>query len=247
MKESFLEDINNILNTGEVPNIWAPEDLEEIINDVRPLAKEAGLYDSRDVLLKHFISLVRENLHIVLAFSPVGEKLRNRCRQFPSIINCCTIDWFEKWPNEALFSVAEKEYKAQEQLDIGEYVEKLSNMSVEIHSDVQNYSDEFYDELRRKNYVTPTSYLELLKLYIDMMKVQQNILPIKIKKYTVGLQTLKETNEEVEKLQKKIIEFQPILVKSQEENEKLLIELEGKTKIANETETLCLKEASEAQ
>ena len=32
------------------------------------------------------------------------------------------------------------------------------------------------------------------------MKVQQNILPIKIKKYTVGLQTLKETNEEVEKL-----------------------------------------------
>lgn len=80
MKESFLEDINNILNTGEVPNLWAPEDMEEIIGDIRPLAKEAGLYDSRDVLLKHFVSLVRENLHIVLAFSPVGEKLRNRCR-----------------------------------------------------------------------------------------------------------------------------------------------------------------------
>ena len=80
VRESFLEDINNILNTGEVPNLWGPEDLEEIITDIRPLAKEAGLYDSRDVLLKHFVHLVRSNLHIVLAFSPVGEKLRNRCR-----------------------------------------------------------------------------------------------------------------------------------------------------------------------
>jgi dynein heavy chain len=59
---------------------------------------------------------------------------------------------------------------------------------------VISYSDKFYAELRRKNYVTPTSYLELLKLYIDMMKYQQGVLPIKIKKYTVGLQTLKETN-----------------------------------------------------
>jgi dynein heavy chain len=33
-----------------------------------------------------------------------------------------------------------------------------------------------------------------MKLYIDMMKYQRSVLPVKIKKYTVGLQTLKETN-----------------------------------------------------
>lgn len=27
---------------------------------------------------------------------------------FPSLVNCCTIDWFTKWPNEALLSVAKK-------------------------------------------------------------------------------------------------------------------------------------------
>lgn len=72
-------------------------------------------------------------------------------------------------------------------------------------------SDSFYAELRRKNYVTPTSYLELLKLYIEMMKYQQGVLPTRISKYTVGLETLKETNEEVAKLQAKIIEMQPKL------------------------------------
>ena len=53
--ESFLEDINNILNTGEVPSLWLPEDLEEIINDIRPLAKEAKVEETRDALLKYFV------------------------------------------------------------------------------------------------------------------------------------------------------------------------------------------------
>lgn len=84
-------------------------------------------------------------------------------------------------------------------------------MTVFIHNSVIDYSDKFYAELRRKNYVTPTSYLQLLKLYIEMMKYQQGILPQKINKYTVGLETLKETNEEVSKLKQKIIEMQPKL------------------------------------
>lgn len=41
--------------------------------------------------------MTRENLHIVLAFSPIGNKLKDRTRMFPSILNCCAIDWFEKW------------------------------------------------------------------------------------------------------------------------------------------------------
>jgi dynein heavy chain len=34
-QESFLEDINNILNTGEVPNIFAPDEKAEIQDAVR--------------------------------------------------------------------------------------------------------------------------------------------------------------------------------------------------------------------
>ena len=104
--------------------------MEEIMGDMRVIVKERGLFESREVMLKLFVQLVRENLHIVLAFSPVGEKLRNRCRQFPSIINCCTIDWYEKWPDEALHSVALKEYSANEHLGIGDYKEQLAQLSV---------------------------------------------------------------------------------------------------------------------
>lgn len=42
-----------------------------------------------------FIERVKANLHIVLAMSPIGDAFRNRLRMFPSLINCCTIDWFQ--------------------------------------------------------------------------------------------------------------------------------------------------------
>lgn len=43
-----------------------------------------------------------------LAMSPIGDAFRNRLRMFPSLINCCTIDWFQSWPTDALELVANK-------------------------------------------------------------------------------------------------------------------------------------------
>ena len=42
-----------------------------------------------------FIERVKSNLHVALAMSPIGDAFRNRLRMFPSLINCCTIDWFQ--------------------------------------------------------------------------------------------------------------------------------------------------------
>lgn len=51
-----------------------------------------------------FVNFCKENLHIVVAFSPIGDAFRNRLRQFPSLINCCTIDWFQVWENIYIIS-----------------------------------------------------------------------------------------------------------------------------------------------
>jgi dynein heavy chain len=36
VNESFLEDINSLLNSGEVPNIWEPDEKKKIMDDTRP-------------------------------------------------------------------------------------------------------------------------------------------------------------------------------------------------------------------
>jgi dynein heavy chain len=38
--------------------------------------------------------------------SPAGDKFRQRCRMNPALINCCTIDWYDEWSQEAMLSVA---------------------------------------------------------------------------------------------------------------------------------------------
>lgn len=94
VEESFLEDINNVLNSGEVPNLFQQDEIDKIVGDMRPVLQELGIPETRDNCLATFTSRVRDNLHIVLCMSPVGSALRIRCRAFPALINCCTIDWY---------------------------------------------------------------------------------------------------------------------------------------------------------
>jgi len=83
-----------------------PQDKEdEIISAMRNKCKEAGLIDTDENCMKVFIMRVKANLHIVLGMSP-NEMFRARCRKFPALVTCTTIDWFQPWPHDALRSVA---------------------------------------------------------------------------------------------------------------------------------------------
>lgn len=46
-------------------------------------------------LFNYFVERVRDQLHVVLCMSPIGDAFRTRLRMFPSLVNCCTIDWFQ--------------------------------------------------------------------------------------------------------------------------------------------------------
>lgn len=54
--------------------MWGPEDYDEILNEMRALAskEKEKIVDTRENLMKLFNQKARQNLHIVLAFSPVG-------------------------------------------------------------------------------------------------------------------------------------------------------------------------------
>ena len=108
--ESFLEFINQILMTGEVAGLFPKDELDMIVNDMRPVAKKEkpDMIDTWDNLYAMFLSRVRDNLHTCLCFSPVGDTFATRARNFPGLINGCTIDWFLPWPQEALIAVSTK-------------------------------------------------------------------------------------------------------------------------------------------
>jgi len=112
--EAQVESINNMLNTGEVPNLFESSQLnmkakEDIMQTVRENCTKDGYSGNQDV---YFVGKVRENLHIVLSFNPIGATFRERVRMFPSLVNNCAIDWFQPWPYEALIEVANDKFSS---------------------------------------------------------------------------------------------------------------------------------------
>ena len=64
--ESFLEDINNILSSGDVPNIYAMEDLDRIYHNMRSVVLDAGLQPTKANLFSAYTKRVRSNMHMVI-------------------------------------------------------------------------------------------------------------------------------------------------------------------------------------
>ncbi|XP_053596859.1 dynein axonemal heavy chain 6 [Microplitis demolitor] len=232
--EEFIEDINNTLNSGEVPNLFESEELEKIIIATRPAAKEAGIpEENRDEIYNLFVSRVRNHLHVVLCMSPAGDAFRRRCRMFPSLVNCCTIDWFTKWPDEALLSVAKISIMPNITQDM-QLASSLASICVLMHQTTDKMTERYFIEMRRRYYTTPSSYLELLTLYsMTLKRKRDEIMSLKIK-IENGLNKLNETRAIVAVMKNEIILLTPELKTSREEVEKLM-------KVVTKQQTECDK------
>ena len=95
--------------------------------------------------------------------SPTGQTLGERIRNFPSLVNCCTLDWFSKWPTEALNAVA---MKMMEETPFDDTLKEKIVQATEIfHSESIELSKKCLNETARNNYVTPTSFLDLMNVF----------------------------------------------------------------------------------
>ncbi|KFG51661.1 putative dynein heavy chain [Toxoplasma gondii p89] len=127
--DAFLDDVANLLNTGEIPNIFSTEDKIGILDlmshgSVSSSSSSSSLSSSASTaaasappsessnpgdLFELFVENCRQYLHMMLFFSPSGETLRHTIRLFPALVNCCAIDWFSQWREPSLEAVAREE------------------------------------------------------------------------------------------------------------------------------------------
>jgi dynein heavy chain len=79
--ESFVEDLSNMLNTYEVPNLIGSGDLAGIFENIRPRAKQAGMDGSRDQLYNFFVQEVSEHgaMHCPTCNSAVYARYTGSC------------------------------------------------------------------------------------------------------------------------------------------------------------------------
>ncbi|XP_031338901.1 dynein heavy chain 2, axonemal-like isoform X2 [Photinus pyralis] len=231
--EQFLEIINNMLSSGEVSNLYKPDEFEDVKNKLTGPATKAGVLPTSESLYNFLIERVRENLHIILCMSPIGNAFRVRLRQYPSLVNCSTIDWFCDWPKEALLEVAQKYIGNVNFVATitGETLEKRKESVLlcsqdrlkqsvafafaTIHDSVARCSKRMAEEMKRRNYVTPTNYLELVAGYKIMLSDKRAEIASQANKLRNGLWKIDDCrskvevmSQELEVAQVKVAEFQ---------------------------------------
>ncbi|KAI9544461.1 hypothetical protein NQZ68_001334 [Dissostichus eleginoides] len=205
--EAFLEYLNNILSSGEVSNLFAKDEITEITQNLIPVMKRElpRVPPTFDNLYDYFISRSKKNLHVVLCFSPVGQKFRNRSLKFPGLISGCTMDWFTPWPNEALVAVSNYFLSEFPMVCSPEVKSSVVTTMGTYHDKVSETCESYFERFRRRTHVTPKSYLSFVNGYKRLYTEKHSYINTLAERMSVGLDKLMEASKSVAQLSKVLV------------------------------------------
>lgn len=242
---SMLEDVNGLLNSAQVSNLWPADELAEALELARlELKKQKKSLDSQQALLQYFIAQCRSNLHVVLCMSPIGPTFRERLRMFPSLLSCCTMSWLAAWPTEALTSVA-TDFLADVDMT-AETRAACVRMCMAAQMDVEEMSDRFFEQLRRRTYVTPTSYLELLTCFKTLLGAKRKETAKLRARFQNGLDKLAQTELSVKQMQVELEQMQPALLRTSQDTDAMMVVVSRETEEAHKIRIAVAKEEAVA-
>ncbi|XP_012940947.1 dynein heavy chain 5, axonemal [Aplysia californica] len=240
--EGFLEYLNNMLSSGVVSNLFARDEMDEILGELVPIMKKEHPRrpPSNENLYEYYLSRVRANLHVSLCFSPVGEKFRQRALKFPGLISGCTMDWFQRWPKDALIAVADH-FLSDFEIVCSEEVKKqvIHTMGI-IHDGVAESCTDYFQRYRRATHVTPKSYLSFINGYKTVYSEKKTMIGELANRMNTGLEKLVEASQAVAELSKELAVKEKELAIASEKAEAVLkqvtIQAQAAEKVKNQVQ-----------
>lgn len=148
---------------------------------------------------------------------------------------------FQVWPEDALEMVANK---FLEDLALEDKIESnIVHLCKHFHVHMREISDRFYEKLRRFNYVTPTSYLELILTFKKLLNAKRESISNLQMRYQTGLEKLQFAASQVVIMQTELTDYQPQLLKTSIETEELMVKIEQDTVEVEAKKEVCKNQA----
>ncbi|GLD99919.1 hypothetical protein PINS_up008647 [Pythium insidiosum] len=229
--ESFLEQINAFLATGEIPGLFPRDELTVMASELRSAMQKAHpeRADTLDNLIRFFFDRVRRHLHLLLCLSPVSKGFVERCRAFPHLIAGCTINWFLPWPEEALVAVAQGYLDGFTIEAAAGVKDQLVSHMGHIHQVVVETCSEYFAKMRRHVFQTPRSFLHFVTTYKALYSEKLGEIQRSESSINIGLQKLIQGAQDVEKMKLILKDEEAKLVVAEAAANKMLENLQIKS------------------
>jgi dynein heavy chain 1 len=247
---AFLERMNALLASGEVPGLFEGEEYAQLIHQYKEHnPKDKNKNDEE--IYANFTKFVQRNLHVVFTMNPANPDFSNRTASSPAIFNRCVIDWFGDWNEDALYQVAreltDKIEIPPNSLENNDLNSKdvLVTLVVKIHNCVKALNSQLKKGAKKFNYLTPRDFLDFIKHLKELHKEKNEILLEQQHHLSSGLSKLKETEEKVSELDASLNKYKIELDRKQKEANIKMNQMIEKQKEA-ESEKEKMKAANDA-
>ena len=216
----FLDMINSLLSSGEVPGLYTPEELEPLLTPLRQNASNEGFSGS---LINYFAKTVKKNLHVVVIMDVTNPGFVQHCESNPALYKECQVEWLEYWSEKTMIKLPQlflsNEVKNEDQS--GKPVKSKRPLS-----GGEDLLNSFYriETTLPPEKSTVQQYLTFIKTYQEVYLIEKHKITSRQEKLSKGVSKLVEAKNVVTKLKGEAnIQEKELAEKQKEANEALIM------------------------
>ncbi|XP_058489723.1 dynein cytoplasmic 2 heavy chain 1 isoform X2 [Solea solea] len=237
---AFLEMVNSLLSSGEVPGLYSPEELEPLLSSLKDSASQDGFTEP---LYNYFLYRIQQNLHIVLIMDCSNSNFTINCESNPAFYRKCSVQWMEAWTENSMKKIPElllakteggggggggvenEREKSTKGTDSGSGQAALCRLFLMVH------------ESCREHGATPSQYMAFLHVYTALYKRKQSQLTTRQQHLQAGVSKLNEAKALVDDLKRRAAEQSALLTTKQQEADSALQEITTSMQNASDQKT----------
>lgn len=256
LDSSFLERINTLLANAEIPGLFEGDDFTALMSLCKDSATREGfVFETYNDLYAWFTKQVATNLHVVFTMNPPKNGGSSKATTSPALFNRCVLNWMGDWNHQALYQVS-NEFTALIDLEQAYtcpisfhpiYTEIKAPFSfrdivldffIFIHESATKLNDQIGAKLLQTSFITPRQFIDFVTNFSKIYNEKRSQLEDRQRHLIVGLERLRDTFDQVEKLRKSLdIKKAELEIKTNQANEKLKKMVEDQQEAENKRAT----------
>ncbi|XP_029374274.1 cytoplasmic dynein 2 heavy chain 1 isoform X3 [Echeneis naucrates] len=226
---AFLEMVNSLLSSGEVPGLYSPEELEPLLSSLKDSASQHGFTGP---LYNYFSYKIQQNLHIVLIMDCSNSNFTINCESNPAFYRKCSVQWMEGWAESSMKKIPDLLLANTEGGEDNERKDATKGKN----SDLCHLFLMVHESCREHG-ATPSQYMAFLNVYTALYSRKQSQLTTRQQHLQAGVSKLNEAKALVDELKRRAAEQSALLKTKQQEADSALQEITTSMQNASDQKT----------